>query len=262
MSDDQGAIVYQHYYPPGVKRVIASGSSAFIGEIDEYTVLKYPLSPTQATDRLEVEKKLLEIVGPHERILQLKGVSERGIYLERAINGNLADYLLDPDHLAPSISQRLSWCRQAAEAVAFVHSRNIIHCDIQPTNLLLNKELHLKLSDFQGKHLLDGEILLDGWSSEPSKFYCPRADPFEASIKTDLFALGCTIYFIMMGHAVFPDIQEGEEGWHEMVEERFTAQRFPQDEHLCGAITMKCWLKEYKSAEQLVRDLHSVEQSP
>jgi hypothetical protein len=116
----------------------------------------------------------------------------------------------------------------------------IQHSITQFFHYFIKKELHLKLSDFQGKHLLDGEILLDGWNSEPSKFYCPRADPFEASIKTDLFALGRTIYFIMKGHAVFPDIQEGEEGWHEMVEERFTAQRFPRDEHLCDAITMKC----------------------
>ncbi len=42
-SDDADAVIYRHYHPPGVKRVIASGSSAFIGEVDESTVLKYLL---------------------------------------------------------------------------------------------------------------------------------------------------------------------------------------------------------------------------
>ncbi|KAL4933489.1 uncharacterized protein BDV17DRAFT_252102 [Aspergillus undulatus] len=83
----------------------------------------------------------------------------------------------------------------------------------QLTNLLLNEELHIKLSDFQGKQLSgDGTVLLDGLSGEPSRFYCPRADPFDADIKTDLFALGCTIYMILMGHPVFPDIVDGEDG--------------------------------------------------
>lgn len=46
MSDDADVKIYRHYCPPGVKRVIASGSSAFIGEVDESTVLNYPLEPS------------------------------------------------------------------------------------------------------------------------------------------------------------------------------------------------------------------------
>ncbi|KAL5333747.1 hypothetical protein BJX70DRAFT_380188 [Aspergillus crustosus] len=47
----------------------------------------------------------------------------------------------------------------------------VIHCDIQPTNLLLDEGLHIKLSDFQGKQLSgDGKVLLDGLSGEPIRF--------------------------------------------------------------------------------------------
>ena len=253
-------IVYKQYCPPRVKRVIASGSSAFIGEVDESTVMKYPLAPGGDTSRLEIEKKLFEIVGPHERIIRLKGFSDGGLYLERAVNGTLAHYLLESDNPPPSILQRISWCREAAEAVAWVHARGVLHCDIQPTNFLLDEELHIKLSDFQGKQLSrDGTVLLDGGSGEPTRFYCPRSDPFDADIKTDLFALGCTIYLIMMGHPVFPEIVDGADGWFEDVRDKFEKQQFPKDSHACSAITLKCWLKEYESAEELLQDMELIE---
>jgi hypothetical protein len=76
--------VYQVYCPPTVKEVIASGTSAFVGEVDGSTVMKYPLAPGGDMSRLEIEKKLLDIVGPHERIIGLKGFSDNGLYLERA----------------------------------------------------------------------------------------------------------------------------------------------------------------------------------
>lgn len=261
MSNEQDVLIYRHYCPPGVKRVLACGGSAFIGEVDESTILKYPLEPDGEMTRLGVEKEMLETIGPHPRIIGLQGFSDAGIYLERAINGTLADYILNPDISPPSVQQRLSWCREAAEAVAHIHSKRVLHCDIQPTNLLLDKKLHVKLADFQGRVLSeDGdEVLLDGWSGEPCRFSCPRDDTCHADYKTDLFALGCTIYFIMMGYAVFPDIVDGEDGWYDKVEERFAKQQFPEDDHACSFITSKCWRLHYNYAKEIVQDIESVE---
>lgn len=261
MTEETEVTIYRQYCPPGVKRVIAAGSSAFIGEVDDYTVFKYPLAPNGDMSRLEIERKLLEIVGLHERIIKLKDASGTGLYLERAANGTLADYMLEIANPPPSMHRRLAWCRETVEAVSIVHDRGLLHCDIQPTNLLLDDELHVKLSDFQGKQLSpDGSVLLDGGSSEPGRFYCPRDDPFEANIKTELFALGCTIYFIIKGHAVYPDIKDGEYGWYEKVQDRFAQGDFPQDSHICTEITSKCWLGGYKSAEELLRDIVSIEE--
>lgn len=142
--------IYQQYRSQGVNRVLASGSSAFIGEVDDTTVLKYPLAPGGEMDRFIIEKKLLEAIGQHERITKLKDFSETGLYLERATNGTVPAYISDR---SPSLKQRLAWCRETTEAVAWIHGRRILHCDIQPTNLFLDKELHIKLSDFQGRLL-------------------------------------------------------------------------------------------------------------
>ncbi|KAK3896596.1 hypothetical protein C8A05DRAFT_20460 [Staphylotrichum tortipilum] len=73
-------------------------------------------------------------------------------------------------------------------------------------------------------------------------FSCPRGDDdFRADIKTDLFALGSTIYFIVMGHAIYPDIVDGEEGYRRMEGERLAKRDWPREQHVCGTITLKCW---------------------
>ncbi|TQN64333.1 3-phosphoinositide-dependent protein kinase 1 [Colletotrichum shisoi] len=126
----------------------------------------------------------------------------------------------------------LSWCREAVEAVAWVHTKGVFHCDINPTNLLLDSEFHVKLADFQGQQISpvgSGTVLLDDYSSESTRFFCGREDEFNGDVRTELFALGCTIYHIIMGHPVYPDTVDGEDGWHEKVESRFRDKCFPSD---------------------------------
>lgn len=248
----------KRYIPQSVKRVITVGSSCWIGEVDDSTVLKYPHERGVETDRLQTEYKILTALGQNALIIGLKGYTDDGLYLERAINGDVHDYLTNDS--AISLQQRLKWCQQAAEAVAYVHSQRVIHCDIRPHNLLLDEKLNLKLADFQGKLLSKtGEVLLNGFSSEPCKFSSPRDLPDHADIKTDLFALGSTIYFIMMGHDVFPDISDQDDKSDEEVQRRFRTGQFPQDSHACAAITAKCWEQDYNSAVEVVHDVRVVE---
>ncbi|KAK1622330.1 hypothetical protein BDP81DRAFT_507790, partial [Colletotrichum phormii] len=76
----------------------ACRSSAFIGEVDGSTILKYPLKPGGDLTRLELEHKILTIlVGQHPRIIGHKGFKETGLYLERAVNGTIFDCLTASD---------------------------------------------------------------------------------------------------------------------------------------------------------------------
>jgi len=146
---DYNVVEYYHYCPEGVQRVLASGSSAFIGEVDESTILKYPLEPGGDMARLKHEHKILILVGQHPRIIAQKGFTDAGLYPERAVNETVYKYLTESDY-TPTLEQRVAWCREVAEAADYIHSKSVIHCDIQPTDILVDENLHLKLADFQG----------------------------------------------------------------------------------------------------------------
>lgn len=83
-------------------------------------------------NRLEHEYKIFNILGQHPRIITQKGLTEVGLYLERAANETICKYLAGSD---PSLQQWVAWCREVAEAVERVHSKGVIHCDIQPIGL-------------------------------------------------------------------------------------------------------------------------------
>ncbi|KAG6354099.1 hypothetical protein INS49_005070 [Diaporthe citri] len=249
-------VEYRYYYPPGVQRMVACGTSAFIGEVDDSTVLKYPLEPGGDLTRLELEHQIPTVVGRHPRIVTHKGYTEAGLHLERVANGTIHDFLSASDHPRPSLQQRLAWCREPSEAVDHIHSRRVLHCDIQPTNVLVDSELHLKLADFQGQHLSeDGDVILDGCSCEPCRYLCPREDEFAADFTTDIFALGSTVYFIMTGEEPFSDIVSGDPGWHEEVKSRFARGIFPQESSVCNGILQKCWKQQYCSATEIIEDI-------
>ncbi|KAF2692041.1 kinase-like protein [Lentithecium fluviatile CBS 122367] len=190
------------------------------------------------------------------RIVQSRGLmTGDGLLLDFAPNSNLHDYLTARPEA--SLERRLAWCIQLAEAVAYVHSKRILHCDLRHDNILLDLHLHLKLADFQGQHFsANGEILLDGVSLEPTKAYLPRKPANHASIRTDLFALGSALYVIMMVHEVFSHLDGFKD--EDKITRRFSAGEFPLDPHICATITEKCWKQLYSSARQVLTDLELV----
>ncbi|KAK7178102.1 serine threonine protein kinase [Paraphaeosphaeria sporulosa] len=243
------------YLPQGVKRIIAHGGGCWIGEVDETTVLKYPHTDEEMK-WVQIEAKIYSVLGSHPRIVQSKGIRKDGLLLEFAPNGNLHEYLTAHPEASPE--RRLSWCIQATEAVTYIHSKRVLHCDLRHDNFLLDANLDLKLADFQGQYFsTDGEILLDGLSLESAKAYLPRKPADHASIRTDLFALGSAIYFIMMGHEVFSDLDNSKD--EDEIERRFDGGEFPTDPHVCATIAEKCWKQLYSSAQQVLVDLEAVQ---
>jgi serine/threonine protein kinase len=250
-------IELRRHLPQGVKKIIANGGGCWIGEVDNSTVLKFPHT-VEEMKCIRIESQILGVLGNHPRIIQSKGLTEYGLLLEFAPNGNLHDYLTT--HPEVSLGQRLAWCIQLTEAVAYIHSKRILHCDVRHDNILLDLNLNLKLADFQGQHFsANGDILLDGLSLESTKAYLPRKPADHASIKTDLFALGSTLFFIIMGHEVFSDLDGFKD--EDEIARRFSAGEFPLDPHICATITEKCWKQLYSSAEQVWTDLEYVREA-
>jgi len=84
------------------------------------------------------------------------------------MNGNIYNYIHKHDSV--SIQLRLKRITQTAEALVFLHSKNVIHCDIHPNNILVDEHLNVRLCDFAGSLFGD----LDGGALESTRFFLPR----------------------------------------------------------------------------------------
>ncbi len=103
---------------------------------------------------------------------------------------------------------------QIAIGLDYVHSQNLVHCDIKPDNILISatKPVHVKLSDFgfckraspqQGTFSQSGLKGALNWMA-PEMLEIWIADPDNASdelprgtIESDTFSAGCVFFFLM-----------------------------------------------------------------
>ncbi|KAI9791930.1 MAG: hypothetical protein M1835_008166 [Candelina submexicana] len=192
------------------------------------------------------------------RIITCFGLDERGLILEHATNGTLKDLVHD-SNAAGNISShdRFRWSRQAAEAIAYIHTKKVIHCDIGLRNFLLDQNLDVKLSDFQGVYVDPGGVIFNGFALENVKAYLPRPSTYSDE-KSDLFALGTAIYEIMTSHEPFPDLNEFDD--EEEIEKRYIEGRFPVvDNVLGGDVIYKCWSLAYEKVDTCVGELIALE---
>jgi serine/threonine protein kinase len=119
--------------------------------------------------------------------LRYFGPYESGLRLQFAENYGLRKYIQDNGSNLP-LDQRLRWCQQIADALAFVHSNCVIHRNLTAGNIFLDNNLDAKVADFAGSSL-DGSPLSNRY---PGSLLSKQAD---------IFALGSTIFEVICGRA-------------------------------------------------------------
>ena len=110
-------------------------------------------------------------------------------------------------------SEALRYIRQIADALSYVHSKNLLHLDLKPGNILLDDNNNAILIDFGiCKHYDEsGNITVSTNSIETSR--TPGYAPFEQYIalnlkqfspSTDIYSLGATFYKLLTGNTPPP----------------------------------------------------------
>ena len=105
--------------------------------------------------------------------------------------------------------------RQAADGLAHAHGRNMIHCDIKPSNLLVNDQDVVKILDMGMARLVRKEERNEDDSSiRRNERLLGTVDymaPEQAmqgpdfDHRADIYSLGCTLYFLLTGRPPFGD---------------------------------------------------------
>ncbi len=107
----------------------------------------------------------------------------------------------------------VDYVRQAADGLAHAHARNMVHCDIKPSNLIVNPQGVVKILDM-GLARLTGQKHVNGNTSEQDErilgsvdFMAPEQALHTADFnhRADIYSLGCTLYFLLTGHPPFPE---------------------------------------------------------
>jgi serine/threonine protein kinase len=104
------------------------------------------------------------------------------------------------------------YIRQAAEGLAHAHQAGLIHRDVKPANLLVDpknvvKVLDLGLARFtdEGKNSLT--VRFDENVLGTADYLAPEqaVDSHSVDARADIYGLGCSLYYLLTGHAPFPD---------------------------------------------------------
>jgi RNA polymerase sigma factor (sigma-70 family) len=169
------------------------------------------LKKNRQTDRAAVERFVAEartIAGlDHPHITKLHGIGRMpgGGYffaMQLVEGGDLEAYV---GREAASVEQIARWLRQAASGVAAAHARGVVHCDLKPANLLLDRNGDVVVSDFGFAQVLAAAPQSIGGTLA---YAAPELiDPSYGPITpaTDIWGLGAVLYALLTGRPPWPE---------------------------------------------------------
>ena len=225
-------------------QVLSGGNTAKLGLLPDGSVLKYPFDRNDLFLRkaLDIEHSILLELGPHERIVKYLGKEEHGLRFALAANSDVRHYMSAQQPGTISLQMKQKWVEQAVEGLAFVHSKDVIHCDIHPNNFLLDEHLDLRLCDFSGS--LFGE--LDGAAMESTRYFLPRDLDALPNVRSDLFALGSAMYYILTGYDPYNTLSDDK------VVALYSQGIFPDVDGIAyGHAISGCWKGLFSSAQDV-----------
>ena len=157
-------------------------------------------------EKLIKEAKILsDVHHPHiVNVLEVFEENETAYIAMEYIAGNSLKYMLEKKGPLPE-QKVLQYISQIGEALQFVHEKSILHLDIKPSNILIDKEDNARLIDFGVSKRYDieqqetsttvltlskGFASIEQYDDEGTQVFSPCPD---------IYSLGATIYNLLTG---------------------------------------------------------------
>lgn len=111
-----------------------------------------------------------------------------------------------------TLEEALSYTLQIADALAHAAERRVVHRDVKPSNVLIAPNGQAKLIDLGLARLNspgepDGDLTASGVTLGTFDYISPEQarDPRNADSRSDIYSLGCTLFYMLTGRPPFPE---------------------------------------------------------
>lgn len=148
---------------------------------------------------LQREMERLLTLDKHPHVVSLLDAdlsADPAYYAMDLLEGGSLEPYADEKARAP-VETVTRWLEQAAEALAFVHAKGVIHCDLKPANFLLDSRGQVRVADFG-----QSRVVSESSSSLGTLFYMAPEQAVSGSspdVRWDIYSLGATACALLTG---------------------------------------------------------------
>ncbi len=183
---------------------------AYDDELKRSVAIKIPYSSRVADaedfEDYVYEARILACLD-HEAIVPVYDIGRmqdgRCFIVSKYIDGCSLDVRLRAERPAPRVVA--AWIATAAEALHFAHACSVIHRDVKPANILLDRAAHLYVADFGLARREDDLAAVRGFCGTPA-YASPeqaRREGHRVDGRSDVFSLGVVFYEVLTGEHPF-----------------------------------------------------------
>lgn len=230
-------------------------------------VLRYDFSNEEDLHRRFQREALSATSLTHPNIVNIFDVGEDGdihyLVMEYVEGKTLKQYIVDSAPLAPL--EAVEIMKQLTSAIANAHHNQIIHRDIKPQNILMDDQLHVKITDFGIAMALSATSFTQTNSVLGTVHYLSpeQARGGTATKKSDIYALGIVLFELLTGKLPFSGESAVSIALKHLQTETPSVRDFRPDipqslENVVMKATAKDPMHRYRSVEEMQRDLETV----
>lgn len=178
---------------------------------------------------VNIERDTLNRLTEHPGVVRLYYTfqDERSLYfvLDLASGGELLGVLKKLGSF--DIECTRYYAAQILDSISYMHSRGVIHRDLKPENVLLDRDMHVKITDFGTAKILKKTQVSNGNGSDPiqdltdtqsdravsfvgtAEYVSPELLRDKSACKaSDLWAFGCILFQLLAGRPPFKAANE------------------------------------------------------